>query len=76
MELAGDVPKPVGPHRAALSLVSDGETMGQLWACPLHSVSGTLPFPSVVGPLCGALAPSSGGGDFKPSVYVDAPVLT
>lgn len=40
MELAGDVPRPVGPHRAALSLVTDRETMGQLWACPLYSVLG------------------------------------
>lgn len=45
--LAGDVPKPVGPHRAALSLVTDRETMGQLWAYPLYSAPGHCFPPSV-----------------------------
>lgn len=38
--LPGDVPRPVGPHKAALSLVTDRETIGQLWASRLYSAPG------------------------------------
>lgn len=48
-ELAGDVPRAVGPHRAALSLVIDRETKGQLWAFPLYSDRGCRFSPSVAG---------------------------
>lgn len=49
VKLAGDVPWPVGLHRAALSLVTDRETKGQLWACPLYSDRGCPFSPSVAG---------------------------
>lgn len=55
-ELAGDVPRPAGPHRAALSPGTDRETKGRCGLAQLiQSRVATL------GTLCVALTPSSGG---------------
>ncbi len=74
MELAGDVPRPVGPHRAALSLVTDRKTKGQLWACPLFSVPGRRFSRQSSGSLCGSHS-LFWWGDLKLSVFVGEPLL-
>lgn len=65
----------VGPHRAALSLVTDRETKGQLWACPLYSDPGCCISRQSPGSLCGSHS-LFWWSDLKLGVFVGALTLT